>query len=99
MEMWALPGQKPRGFCPGQRAGAAMGHRSPLWQLLSYSSVVAAAQQKSESGFKSAQEEALAVQAYTLLKLLFLTFFGLRVPYKRHPSMDRHWNYAGFKLA
>lgn len=51
------------GFCPGQRAGAAMGHRSPLSQLLSYSSLVAAAQQKSESGFKWAQEEALAVQA------------------------------------
>lgn len=51
------------GFCPGQWAGAAMGHCSPLSQLLSYSSVVTAAQQKSESGFRSAQEEALAVQA------------------------------------
>lgn len=58
------------GFCPGQQAGAAMGHRSPLSQLLSYSSVVVAAQQKSESGFKSEEEEAFAVQAVCIAQTI-----------------------------
>jgi len=46
-----------------------MGHCSPLSQLLSYSSVVAAAQKKSESGFKSAHEEALTVQVVFIVQI------------------------------
>lgn len=60
METQALPG---RWLLARAASWSCDGALLPLPQLLSYSSVVEAAQQKSVSGFKSAQEEPLAVQA------------------------------------
>lgn len=60
METRALPG---RWLLARAASWSCDGALLPLLQLLSYGSVVEAAQQKSESGFKSAQEGALAVQA------------------------------------